>query len=935
MARTRPAPDPGHEPPSQPPAQRRGAPLATPGRRVAAAQRGPSQGTAGASPASGPPSPLQQSVLALPGVGPSRAERLAALGVETVGDLLRLAPRRYDDRTRVTTVAEALRSLGAAPAGAVRTPRAAAKRQDGPLGLSPSAIRGDGSAGGAPAAGRPQGSAHLPPAAVHGDGSAADGPAAGRPQGSAHVAPTAGRGDGSAGEPHPTGRPQGSADLSPAAVHGDGSADGAPAAARHDEPIAVPSGPSGSPDEPPAAALFRVQVHAVSTHRPRAGLTMVRARVSDGTAAIDAVWFNQPHIRRVARPGAWLYLFGRVQRVRGRPTLTAPETEPDDGSPVLAGRLVPWYPLTSGLSQRIVRALIRVALARAVHAVPEALPGDLRASLALPPAAAAIHDLHAPPDQAALAAARRRLAFEELLCLQVGLGLRRRTREAVRRGFRYAPAGEASRVFRARLPFALTGAQERVLGEIEADLRRARPMYRLLQGDVGSGKTVVAAAALLRAVESGRQAALMAPTEILAEQHHQRIGPWLGALGARIRLLSGRLTAGERARILDEVARGEADLVVGTHALIQEGVRFRSLGLVVTDEQHRFGVRQRDLLHAKGERPDVLAMTATPIPRTLAFTLYGDLDLSVLDELPPGRRPVRTHWRDPAARGRVYAFVAKELAAGRQAFVVCPRVGEDEEGMERGADGGAVSPRASEWDGRAASPRASERDGGAASPRASQWDERAVSPRGSDFDGETAAVRQWVEELRRRWLPGARLAALHGRMPGAEKEAVMRAFAAGETQCLVATTVVEVGVDVPNASVMVVEGADRFGLAQLHQLRGRVGRGPHASWCILIAPDRGGPVAERLRTLERTEDGFAIAEADLRLRGPGELLGLRQHGLPDLAFADLGADLPLLRAARDAAAGILAADPGLRSAEHLALRAEVARMFGDALGWEA
>ncbi|HVB09312.1 MAG TPA: ATP-dependent DNA helicase RecG [Bacillota bacterium] len=694
-------------------------------------------------------SPLHLPVLALPGVGPSRAARLAALGVATVGDMLRLAPRRYEDRTHVTPLAEALHQAAAA---------------------------------------------------------------------------------------------------------------------------------AGEPAEP---ALFRVQVHAVTSRRPRPGLALLLARVADGSAAIEAVWFNQPHIQRLLRPGAWLYLFGRLQWSRGRPQLAAAEVEPDDGSPALAGRLVPVYPLTAGLTQRAVRMLVRAALTRAAGRIEDPLPGDLREHLGLPHAAAALHTLHDPPDAAALAGARRRLAFEELLLLQIGLGLRRRSRESVRRAFRYAPAGESSRAFRAALPFALTGAQSRVLREIEADLQRARPMYRLLQGDVGSGKTVVAAAALLRAIESGRQAALMAPTEILAEQHYARIGPWLGALGARVRLLTGRTGAAQRRQILSELASAGVDLVVGTHALIQDGVEFAALGLVVTDEQHRFGVRQRDTLVGKGERPDVLAMTATPIPRTLAFTLYGDLDVSALDEMPPGRRPVRTHWREPERRGGVYEFVGKELAAGRQAFVVCPMVNAEE------------------------------------------------------GDDELAAVTEWSQELRKKWLPGARIAPLHGRMPGAEKDRVMRAFAAAEIQCLVATTVIEVGIDVPNASVMVIEGADRFGLAQLHQLRGRVGRGPYASWCVLIAPDRGGPVTERLRTLERTQDGFAIAEADLKLRGPGELLGLRQHGLPELQFADLSADLHLLTQARDVAAQLLAGDPRLRAPEHQGIRTAVGRLFGDVVGWEA
>jgi ATP-dependent DNA helicase RecG len=631
-----------------------------------------------------------------------------------------------------------------------------------------------------------------------------------------------------------------------------------------------------------------VTVAEVGASRPRPGLTVVRARLRDaagGAGALGAVWFNRAYLRHTLLPGSRLLVHGPVlPDPTGRLVFRSPEVTPlpPGGPPPEPPGLVPVYPLAAGWTQQAVRSVVGSALEHYAAQIPDLVPPQVRAALGLPPAAEAWRHLHRPPSLQALETARRAAAFEELLLLQVALGLRRRARAGAVRGFRYPPPGDLTRRFLQALPFALTGAQRRVLEEIERDLAGPRPMYRLVQGDVGSGKTVVAAAAMLRAVEAGRQAVLLAPTEILARQHLWTLRRLYGGL-CRTELLTGDLPRAARQRLLEDVAAGRVHVLVGTHALLQPEVRLPALGLCVTDEQHRFGVRQRDALAAKGDRPDVLVLTATPIPRTLAMTLYGDLDVSVLDELPPGRRPVRTFVRPPERREAVYGFVRAQIAAGRQAFVVCPLIAP---GGGEGAEGGSAG------------------------------------------EAELAAsAERWAAWLAAR-LPEVRLGLVHGRMPAAAREATMARFAAGEVQCLVATTVVEVGVDVPNATVMVVEDADRFGLAQLHQLRGRVGRGPHPSYCILLA--RRG--TERLRVLTRTADGFAIAEEDLRQRGPGELLGLRQHGLPELALALAAGDPELWRQAREWAGALLREDPDLARAAHAPLRAAAQALAGGPLG---
>ena len=590
----------------------------------------------------------------------------------------------------------------------------------------------------------------------------------------------------------------------------------------------------------------------------------------DGTGYLAAVWFNQPHLEKVLKRGQRLILYGRVTRYKasGPLQIQHPDfeiVEQDDDDTIHTGRLVPVYRLTEGLGQRQLRRLLWRVVEAYAGAVPESLPEVLRARRKLPPLARALRAIHFPTTESELASARRRLVFEDLLLLQLGLAIRR-ARAGQARGIAIQPPGRLEARFKALLPFALTAAQECVWREIRSDLARPVPMNRLLQGDVGSGKTVVAALAILAAVEAGYQAALMAPTEILAEQHFLTLQEWLPRLGVSVALLTSGVKGREREARLEGVGGGAIPLVVGTHALIQEGVVFRRLGLAVVDEQHRFGVVQRASLRAKGESPHLLVMTATPIPRTLALTVYGDLDVSVLDELPAGRQPITTVLRTEARRAEIYAFLKRELAQGRQVYVVCPLVEESE---------------------------------------------------ASDLKAAT----EMAERLRAEVFPEHAVGLLHGRMSFAEKEAVMGAFKTGRIQVLVSTTVIEVGIDVPNASVMLVEHAERFGLAQLHQLRGRVGRGPWKSYCVLLASSAIGEEARRrLQALVESQDGFRLAEVDLELRGPGEFFGTRQSGLPEFRVADLLRDRQVLEEARQEALRIVAGDPILAHSEHRVLR---------------
>ncbi len=596
---------------------------------------------------------------------------------------------------------------------------------------------------------------------------------------------------------------------------------------------------------------------AFTTARRR--MRIVRALVDDGTATIECVWFNQPFIRDHLGQGVEVVLFGVPSVARGNRSvlqLAGPEWEivtREAGDEIHTGRIVPIHRRLPGLSPKALRRVVHDLLEALPAEVPDPIPPALREKLGLVAKAEAIREVHFPPPGASMAdllafrtPAHRRMIFEEFFLLQVALALSRRRAAKVKRGFRYKVNEEVRRRLRDVLPFRLTGAQRRVLGEIAADLKSPSPMSRLLQGDVGSGKTIVALLSMLFAVESGHQAVLMAPTELLAEQHARGIGRLLEGKGYRPVLLTGAVRGAARRQVLAGIAGGFWQVIVGTHALIQQSVVFHRLGLVVVDEQHRFGVVQRAALREKGAQPDVLVMTATPIPRSLCLTLYGDLDLSVIDEMPPGRRPVRTFRRKAGSRERIYEFVRKEIRKGRQAYVVLPLVEEGEE-------------------------------------------------------PDLKAAVKMADDLRRA-LPDTAVGLMHGRLDSAERDRTMRAFAAGEIELLVATTVIEVGIDVPNATVMVIENAERFGLSQLHQLRGRVGRGAHDSYCILVESDAVTPEAEaRLAVMAETEDGFRIAEKDLEIRGPGEMTGTRQTGMPELRIANVLRDRDLLELAREEA----------------------------------
>jgi ATP-dependent DNA helicase RecG len=638
------------------------------------------------------------------------------------------------------------------------------------------------------------------------------------------------------------------------------------------------------PEQTIIANVWQAQVTMLGGRRG------AEAIVGDETGNVRVVWFNQPYLAKKLATNTRIVLSGRVSLFQGRHVFESPEWELLEARELIhTGRLVPLYPLTQGLRPRQVRKLMKEVVDQWAWKMGDFLPSELKERRNLLGLPQVIIQSHFPEDETVKDRARVRLAFDELFLLQLGVLNKKRDWQESQPGNSFGADAPAVDTFLRSLPFELTTAQQRVLRELLADLQRPKPMSRLLQGEVGSGKTVVATAALLTAAANGYQGAFMAPTEILAEQHFATVCQLLSRVSSQeergylcsypgllthplnVALLIGDINQVTKQELHRNISAGDIDIVIGTHALIQKGVEFHRLGLVAIDEQHRFGVIQRSALRQKGFNPHVLVMTATPIPRTLALTLYGDLDLSVIDQLPPGRQVIKTKWLKPAQRESAYSFINRQVASGRQAFIICPLVEESE----------------------------------------------VIEAR--------AAVAEY-ERLSREVFPDRRLGLLHGRMSAVEKEEVMRHFRSGELNILVSTPVVEVGIDVPNATVMLVESADRFGLSQLHQFRGRVGRGQEQSYCMFLAENPSEVGRERLDIIEKIQDGFELAEEDLKLRGPGEFFGTRQSGLPDLRMAKLS-DIQLLELARSEAIRLFEEDPTLQKSEHHLLLKELARVW--------
>jgi len=621
-------------------------------------------------------------------------------------------------------------------------------------------------------------------------------------------------------------------------------------------------------------ATIKGKVLGVQGRPTRRGMVLIRVPVTDGRNTIVLTWFNQPWIKKKFESFQGEVLaYGQIKEGSYELEMHSPEYEllSEDRDENSFAKITPIYPLVEGVNQNLVRRAVGSALDNYLRFVQDPLPESIQRQHKLKPLQWSLTQVHRPESDDQRLEGRKRLVFDEFLTMQLSLAMSRaETQHEIGIAFRFN-IDEIKKDIKQMLPFELTNAQKRVIKEIWADMQSPHPMNRLLQGDVGSGKTAVAAAAIVAAIRAGYQAALMAPTEILAEQHFNNLKALLSPLGIDVEFLVGKHTANQKKSAYKRAASGEAQLLIGTHAIIQEGVEFKHLGLVIIDEQHRFGVLQRAALREKGlGNPDVLVLTATPIPRTLTMTVFGDLDLSVIDELPPGRRPIKTHWKAPMDRTNVYDGVRKMVKEGRQAYIVCPLVEESEKAM-------------------------------------------------------ALAAEEVYGRLSSQVFPDLRVGLIHGQKKSKEKEEVMDRFRRGELDILVSTTVIEVGVDVPNASVMVIEDANRFGLSQLHQLRGRVGRGAHQSFCILVADGRTEEAQDRMKIMVATTDGFKIAEEDLRMRGPGELTGTRQSGNLDFKIADLVQDGKMLEVARQAAIDIINRDPKLSKPEHRLLLERVKR----------
>lgn len=626
-----------------------------------------------------------------------------------------------------------------------------------------------------------------------------------------------------------------------------------------------------------SCAFEGIIASVVSEQKIRKGLTLSKVTIKDETGVIIATWFNQAYLKNVFKRGERYIFYGKVSRKFRLFEVQNPVYEKliEHKEAKNICRIVPVYAATAKLTQNMIRAAIGNTLEVVVGHFEEPLPNQLRNKYRLSEINFCLKNIHFPNCDEDFKNARYRLVFEEFLMLQLGLLNIKSSLQQNKKGIIFSGDNDLVQ-FISSLPFTLTEAQQKVFLEIEKDMESDNIMNRLVQGDVGSGKTIVAVLALFKAVRCGYQGTLMVPTEILAEQHFKSISQLMIPYGIRIGLLTGSLTQKQKREILQRIETGELDIVIGTHALIEENVNFKNLGLVITDEQHRFGVRQRAVLSQKGNNPDVLVMTATPIPRTLALILYGDLDISIIDQLPPGRKPIKTYAVDNGMRERINKFIREKVGEGRQAYIVCPLVEESE----------------------------------------------AI---------EAKSATELAERIANEDFKDLKVGLIHGKMRPKEKDEVMKNFVEGNINVLVSTTVIEVGVNVPNATVMVIENSERFGLAQLHQLRGRVGRGEHQSYCVLYNESRSKVSRERMKVMEKTNDGFIISEKDLELRGPGEFFGTRQHGLPEFKIANIYKDMDILKEAQEAAAEILRQDPVLEKEENAALRKKMKRHFEEVI----
>jgi ATP-dependent DNA helicase RecG len=624
-------------------------------------------------------------------------------------------------------------------------------------------------------------------------------------------------------------------------------------------------------------------IAASGVQRTRTRLNIFKAAINDGTGILYATFFNQPYLKDYFKIGLKVILYGKVSRFQGRQlVMNVPEYEildNEDDHSVHIGGIVPIYPLTENLGQKFIRTLIRNVLSEHINDFEENLPAEIRTRLKLVPLRTALWNIHFPENEEIKKQSRARMVFEEFFLFQLGVAMRKRHVENFVKGISHNSDNELVKKFEKILPFKLTNAQERVLAEVMSDMKSTKPMNRLLQGDVGSGKTVVALYSLIYAVGCGYQGALMAPTEILARQHYNTIKEFTDSLGIKIALLISDIPRDEYNSIKTEIAEGSVDVVIGTHALIQTEVEYKKLGFVVIDEQHKFGVAQRALLGKKakigldGFQPDILVMTATPIPRTLALTAYGTMDLSTIDEMPPGRGKVITYWITEDKISKAYDFIRKEIAKGRQAYIVYPLIRQSEK-------------------------------------------------------TELRAAEEMLKKLQSQEFPKWRLGLIHGKLTSDEKIQVMQDFRDNKVDILIATTIIEVGLDVSNATVMLIEHAERFGLSQLHQLRGRIGRGSHYSYCILQGNPGTQAGQQRLKAMEATTDGFKISQEDLLIRGPGDFFGTRQHGMPEMRIGNIVTDINIMEIARKEAELLLGKDPDLQLAEHRVLYVNIKNMFG-------